>query len=64
VKYLEELGKSLLNFANLGTILIFFKLYFSNFDIIYLISGIVFFIGFYTIGLKLIKKSERVDNGR
>ena len=58
MKYLEELGKGLINFANIGTVLIFFKVYIGNFDIKYLLSGVLFFITFYLIGTILIKKSE------
>ena len=58
MKYLEEFGKGLINFANIGTVLIFLKLFVDKFEWIYLITGIVFFMTFYYIGIKLIKKSE------
>jgi hypothetical protein len=64
MKYLEELGKGLINFANIGTVLIFLKLYIDEFDFIYLISGIIFFISFYVMGLRIIKKSEENENGK
>ena len=60
MKYLEEFGKGLINFANIGTVLIFLKVYIESFDIIYLLSGIWFFLTMYAIGLILIKKSEGV----
>ena len=58
MKYLEELGKGLINFANIGTVLIFLKLYVDEFDLIYLLSGVVFFISFYAMGVKIVKISE------
>ena len=63
MKYLEELGKGLINFANIGTVLIFLKLFVDNFDYSYLIAGIVFFIAFYFTGVQLIKHSEREVDG-
>ena len=62
MKYLEEFGKGLINFANIGTVLLFFKAYIGNFDIIYLVDGVLFFIIFYSVGVRLIKKSEEIDN--
>jgi len=64
MKYLEELGKGLINFANIGTVLIFLKLYIDKFDMIYLISGLVFFISFYAMGIKIIKRSEESENAK
>lgn len=58
MKYLEEFGKGLINFANIGTVLIFLKLFVDKFEMIYLMTGIVFFIIFYYVGIKIIKKSE------
>jgi len=58
VKYLEELGKGLINFANIGTVLIFLKLYVDKFNYNYLIAGMLFFIAFYAMGISIIKKSE------
>ena len=64
MKYLEEFGKGLINFANIGTVLIFLKLYVDQFNLIYLISGILFFISFYAMGIKIIKKSEENSSGK
>ena len=64
MKYLEELGKGLINFANIGTVLLFLKAFFDSFDYNYLVSGVIFFIGFYSLGLKFIKKSEEDDNAK
>ena len=58
MKYLEELGKGFINFANIGTVLIFLKLFVDKFEWIYLFTGILFFIVFYYVGIKIIKKSE------
>ena len=58
MKYLEEMGKGLINFANIGTVLIFFKLFVEKFEIVYLSLGILFFVSFYIFGTVLIKKSE------
>ena len=58
MKYLEELGKGFINFANIGTVLIFLKLFVEEFEIVYLSLGILFFISFYIFGSVLIKKSE------
>jgi polyferredoxin len=63
MKYLEELGKGLINFANIGTVLIFLKLYVNGFNYNYLLAGIIFFISFYAMGVKIIKKSEEYDDG-
>ena len=55
----------MISFANIGTVLIFFKVYISNFDIKYLLSGGLFFVTFYLIGTILIKKSEEnIDDYR
>jgi hypothetical protein len=62
MKYLEEFGKGLINFANIGTVLIFLKVYVESFDIIYLLLGIWFWIALYIIGIIAIKKSEGVEN--
>ena len=64
MKYLEELGKGLISFANIGTVLIFLKLYVDEFNYNYLIAGVVFFIAFYVIGVKIIKKSEEGFYGK
>ena len=64
MKYLEELGKGLINFANIGTVIIFLKLFINGFNYNYLIAGVVFFISFYYIGIKIIKKSEEKYNGK
>lgn len=64
MKYLEELGKGLINFANIGTVLMFLKLYVNAFNYNYLIAGIVFFISFYAMGIRLIKKSEEESYGK
>lgn len=63
MKYLEELGKGLINFANIGTVLIFLKLFINDFNYNYLVAGAIFFISFYTMGVKLIKKSEEKIDG-
>jgi hypothetical protein len=60
MKYLEEFGKGLISFANIGTVLIFLKVYVESFDIIYLLLGIWFWLSLYVIGIILIKKSEEV----
>jgi polyferredoxin len=62
VKYLEEFGKGLINFANIGTVLIFLKVYIENFDVIYLLLGIWFWASLYIIGVIAIRKSEGVNN--
>ena len=64
MKYLEELGKGLINFANIGTVLIFLKLFVYKFEMIYLITGTIFFMSFYFVGVKIIKKSEENNNGK
>lgn len=58
MKYLEELGKGLINFANIGTVLIFLRVYVEESNFQYLIAGFVFFISLYIIGLTAIHKSE------
>jgi hypothetical protein len=60
MKYLEEFGKGLISFANIGTVLIFLKVYVESFDIIYLLLGVWFWVSLYVIGIILIKKSEEV----
>jgi hypothetical protein len=60
MKYLEEFGKGLINLANIGTVLIFLKVYVESFDIIYLLLGVWFWVSLYVIGIILIKKSEEV----
>jgi hypothetical protein len=58
MKYLEEFGKGLISFANIGTVLIFLRLYIEDFHYGYLIAAICFFTAFYAFGITLIKKSE------
>jgi hypothetical protein len=62
MKYLEEFGKGLINLANIGTVLIFLRLYVEEFHYGYLIAGIWFWVTLYTIGITAIKKSEGVKN--
>ena len=62
MKYLDELGKGLINFANIGTILLFFKSYFDSFNYLYVVSGTVFFISFYVMALKIIHISEEMSD--
>ena len=64
MKHIEEAGKGLINFANIGTLLIFLKLFFDNFNFNYLIAGIIFFISFYSMGMRLIKIAEERSNGK
>jgi len=64
MKYIEEFGKGLINFANIGTVLIFLKLFVDEFNYNYLLAGVIFFIAFYIMGLVLINKSEENANGK
>lgn len=64
MKYLEEFGKGLINFANIGTVLIFLKLFVDEFNYNYLLAGVIFFIAFYIMRLVLINKSEENANGK
>ncbi|WP_297440552.1 hypothetical protein [Sulfurimonas sp.] len=61
-KVLEEVGKSLMAFANIVTALVFVKSYFDNSDDNMLIYGIYFFIDTYILSSILIKLSERMKN--
>ena len=57
-KVLEEIGKGLINFANIVTALVFVKDYFDKSHDSMMIYGIVFWIIFYIFGSIFIKKSE------
>jgi len=57
-KVLEEIGKGLINFANIVTALVFVKEYFAKDDSNLLLYGFVFWITVYIFGSIFIKKSE------
>jgi hypothetical protein len=57
-KVLEEIGKGLINFANIVTALVFVKEYFDKNDSNLLLYGFVFWLTVYLFGSILIKKSE------
>ena len=59
-KVLEEVGKGLINFANIITALVFVKDYFDKFHNSSLIYGIIFWIVSYIVGSICIKKSEEI----
>ena len=61
-KVLEEVGKGLINFANIITALVFVKDYFDKSHNNSLIYGIVFWIISYVVGSIFIKKSEEIKN--
>lgn len=58
-KVLEEVGKGLINFANIVTALVFVKDYFIQSHSNSLVYGVVFWMLAYLLGSILIKKSER-----
>jgi len=62
-KVLEEVGKGLINFANIIVALVFVKDYFVGNHSSSLILGIIFWVLFYTLGASFIKKSEESGNG-
>jgi len=62
-KVLEEVGKGLINFANIITALVFVKDYFIENHSNSLIFGTIFWILFYILGASFIKKSEEGGNG-
>ncbi|HIQ50759.1 MAG TPA: hypothetical protein EYH54_02195 [Nautiliaceae bacterium] len=62
-KVLEEIGKGLINFANIITALVFIKDYIIKDHNSSLIYGVIFWILFYVLGSSFIKKSEEIKNG-
>jgi len=61
-KVLEEVGKGIINFANIITALVFVKDYFEKSNNSSLVYGILFWIIAYIFASILIKKSERRSN--
>jgi hypothetical protein len=61
-KVLEEVGKSLMAFANIVTALVFVKNYFDDTNDGMLVYGIYFFVATYLLSSVLIKLSERIKN--
>ncbi|WOE69355.1 hypothetical protein RZR97_09575 [Hydrogenimonas thermophila] len=59
MKALEELGKGFIALANLIFVLIFFKEAVLKSDMSLFVIGVLFTIGIYYVGYKLIKKSEK-----
>lgn len=57
-KVLEEVGKGIINFANIVTALVFLKDYFNKSDNNSLLYGIIFWFLMYILGSVFIKKSE------
>lgn len=57
-KVLEEVGKGIINFANIVTALVFVKDYFEKSHDSSLVYGVVFWILAYIFGSIFIKKSE------
>jgi len=57
-KVLEEIGKSLINFANIVTALVFVKDYFDKSNDSSLLYGVIFWFSVYLLGSIFIKKSE------
>jgi len=62
-KVLEEVGKGLINFANIVTALVFVKDYFDKDHSTSLVLGVVFWLLIYVIASLFIKKSERMTDG-
>ena len=61
-KVLEEVGKGLINFANIITVLVFVKDYFDKSHNNSLIYGVIFWMVSYIVGSIFIKKSEEIKN--
>jgi hypothetical protein len=61
-KVFEEVGKSLMAFANIVTALVFLKSYFDDSADNMLELGIIFFISIYILSSILIKLSERIKD--
>jgi len=57
-KVLEEVGKGLINFANIVTALVFVKDYFDKSNDSSLVYGVIFWFFVYLLGSIFIKKSE------
>lgn len=57
-KVLEEIGKGLINFANIVTALVFVKDYFDESNDSSLLYGVIFWFFVYLLGSIFIKKSE------
>jgi len=57
-KVLEEVGKGLINFANIVTALVFVKDYFYKSNGLSLVYGVIFWFFVYLLGSIFIKKSE------
>ena len=57
-KVLEEVGKGLINFANIVTALVFLKDYFEKSESSLLLYGALFWFSMYLLGAIFIKKSE------
>ena len=62
-KVLEEVGKGLINFANIVTALVFVKDYFDKDSNNSLLFGMIFWFFIYLVGSLFIKKSERMKDG-
>lgn len=58
-KVFEEVGKSLMAFANIVTALVFLKSYFDSNQDNMLLYSIYFFVGTYILSAVLIKKAEK-----
>ena len=56
---LKKAGEALLAFANIVTALVFFKSFWLTSNKSDLISGIIFWIGTYLIGIALINYAQR-----
>ena len=61
-KVLEEVGKGIINFANIVTALVFVKDYFEKSHSNSLIYGSLFWVLAYIFGSIFIKKSEEKSN--
>ena len=58
MKAIEEIGKGFIALANLTLVLIFFKEFMHSTNLSLLIYGLFFSIVLYSLGFKLIQKSE------
>ena len=58
---LKEIGKAILQFANIIAGLVLFKTFIENGDLFLFIVAIVVLITFYVVGSLLIKKGENYE---
>ena len=61
-KVLEEVGKGIINFANIITALVFVKSYFDGSESNMLFLAAYSFVGLYVVASVFIKLSERIKD--